>query len=117
MTATSIAAVRGRRVWDSRGRPTVEAEAVLSEIDARMARGAVEYEIAKVRETLLEPLETLDPADLGKPQPPRTPSTDTLSYLDQLSYRRIVGRAVRIASIGPRPMNRAVINHLIDEGP
>lgn len=27
---TSIASVRGRRVWDSRGRPTVEAEVVLS---------------------------------------------------------------------------------------
>ena len=30
MSATAIAAVRGRRVWDSRGRPTVEAEVVLS---------------------------------------------------------------------------------------
>ena len=34
MTATSadfaIAAIKGRRVWDSRGRPTVEAEVTLS---------------------------------------------------------------------------------------
>jgi len=30
MKATSIAAVRGRRVWDSRGRPTVEAEVTLA---------------------------------------------------------------------------------------
>lgn len=29
MTDTTIAAVRGRRVWDSRGRPTVEADVVL----------------------------------------------------------------------------------------
>src|SRR5271169_421943 len=29
MTATSILAVLGRRVWDSRGRPTVEAEVAL----------------------------------------------------------------------------------------
>ena len=29
MSATSIASVHGRRVWDSRGRPTVEAEIVL----------------------------------------------------------------------------------------
>lgn len=29
MTRTRIAAVRGRRVWDSRGRPTVEAEVIL----------------------------------------------------------------------------------------
>jgi enolase len=29
-TATGIAEVRGRRVWDSRGRPTVEAEVVLA---------------------------------------------------------------------------------------
>ena len=29
MTDTRIAAVRGRRVWDSRGRPTVEADVVL----------------------------------------------------------------------------------------
>ncbi|MGH6943808.1 MAG: phosphopyruvate hydratase, partial [Geminicoccaceae bacterium] len=29
MSETSIASVRGRRVWDSRGRPTVEAEVVL----------------------------------------------------------------------------------------
>jgi enolase len=29
MNATSIASVRGRRVWDSRGRPTVEAEVAL----------------------------------------------------------------------------------------
>jgi len=30
MSATSITAVRGRRVWDSRGRPTVEAEVTLA---------------------------------------------------------------------------------------
>jgi enolase len=30
MSATAIASVRGRRVWDSRGRPTVEAELVLA---------------------------------------------------------------------------------------
>jgi enolase len=30
MTDTTIAAVRGRRVWDSRGRPTVEAEITLA---------------------------------------------------------------------------------------
>ena len=30
MSATSIAAVRARRVWDSRGRPTVEAEVELA---------------------------------------------------------------------------------------
>jgi len=30
MSATAIASVRGRRVWDSRGRPTVEAEVALS---------------------------------------------------------------------------------------
>ena len=30
MTATRITAVRGRRVWDSRGRPTVEAEVTLA---------------------------------------------------------------------------------------
>lgn len=30
MTSTSIAAVRARRVWDSRGRPTVEAEVELA---------------------------------------------------------------------------------------
>jgi len=30
MTATSIASVHGRRVWDSRGRPTVEAEVTLA---------------------------------------------------------------------------------------
>ncbi len=30
MSGTAIALVRGRRVWDSRGRPTVEAEVVLS---------------------------------------------------------------------------------------
>jgi enolase len=29
MSATAIAAIRGRRVWDSRGRPTVEAEVTL----------------------------------------------------------------------------------------
>jgi len=29
MSATTIATVRGRRVWDSRGRPTVEAEIIL----------------------------------------------------------------------------------------
>ena len=29
MNATAIALVRGRRVWDSRGRPTVEAEVAL----------------------------------------------------------------------------------------
>ena len=29
MTDTSIAFVHGRRVWDSRGRPTVEAEVLL----------------------------------------------------------------------------------------
>ncbi|MCU4181506.1 phosphopyruvate hydratase [Bosea sp. BH3] len=29
MTDTTIAAVRGRRVWDSRGRPTVEADVIL----------------------------------------------------------------------------------------
>ncbi len=29
-SGTSIAAVRGRRVWDSRGRPTVEAELALA---------------------------------------------------------------------------------------
>ena|SRR5947209_416699 len=29
MTDTGIATVRGRRVWDSRGRPTVEAEVLL----------------------------------------------------------------------------------------
>jgi enolase len=29
MTETTIASVRGRRVWDSRGRPTVEAEVLL----------------------------------------------------------------------------------------
>ncbi|MBD0271168.1 MAG: phosphopyruvate hydratase, partial [Acetobacteraceae bacterium] len=28
-SGTAIAAVRGRRVWDSRGRPTVEAELML----------------------------------------------------------------------------------------
>ena len=30
MTTSEIAAVHGRRVWDSRGRPTVEAEIVLA---------------------------------------------------------------------------------------
>src|SRR5215217_6302443 len=30
MSATAIASVRGRRVWDSRGRPTVEAEVTLT---------------------------------------------------------------------------------------
>ena len=30
MSATKIAVVRGRRVWDSRGRPTVEAEVHLA---------------------------------------------------------------------------------------
>jgi enolase len=30
MSATAIASVRGRRVWDSRGRPTVEAEVALA---------------------------------------------------------------------------------------
>jgi enolase len=30
MTASEIAAIRGRRVWDSRGRPTLEAEIVLA---------------------------------------------------------------------------------------
>ena len=29
MSATEILAIRGRRVWDSRGRPTVEAEVEL----------------------------------------------------------------------------------------
>jgi enolase len=39
MAATEIAGVRGRRVWDSRGRPTVEAE-------VRLAGGAVGRAIA-----------------------------------------------------------------------
>ncbi|MFO1037008.1 MAG: phosphopyruvate hydratase [Geminicoccaceae bacterium] len=39
MSGTRIAAVRGRRVWDSRGRPTVEAE-------VELARGAVGRAIA-----------------------------------------------------------------------
>ena len=39
MTATTILAVKGRRVWDSRGRPTVEAE-------VRLAGGAVGRAIA-----------------------------------------------------------------------
>ncbi len=39
MTATSIESVRGRRVWDSRGRPTVEAE-------IRLTSGAVGRAIA-----------------------------------------------------------------------
>lgn len=39
MSETSIASVRGRRVWDSRGRPTVEAE-------VRLAGGAVARAIA-----------------------------------------------------------------------
>ena len=30
MTSTTIASIRGRRVWDSRGRPTVEADVVLA---------------------------------------------------------------------------------------
>ncbi|MGH8698800.1 MAG: phosphopyruvate hydratase, partial [Burkholderiales bacterium] len=30
MNRTAIAEVRGRRVWDSRGRPTVEAEVALA---------------------------------------------------------------------------------------
>ena len=30
MSATTIASVHGRRVWDSRGRPTVEAEIALA---------------------------------------------------------------------------------------
>ncbi|MCC7347326.1 MAG: phosphopyruvate hydratase, partial [Variibacter sp.] len=30
MSDTTIASVRGRRVWDSRGRPTVEAELTLA---------------------------------------------------------------------------------------
>src|SRR5215212_228973 len=30
MSATAIASVRGRRLWDSRGRPTVEAEVTLA---------------------------------------------------------------------------------------
>jgi len=30
MSSTSITAIRGRRVWDSRGRPTVEAEITLA---------------------------------------------------------------------------------------
>src|SRR6478672_12304268 len=30
MTASEIAGARGRRVWDSRGRPTVEAEVTLA---------------------------------------------------------------------------------------
>ncbi|NBS44828.1 MAG: phosphopyruvate hydratase, partial [Acetobacteraceae bacterium] len=30
MSSTIITAIRGRRVWDSRGRPTVEAEITLS---------------------------------------------------------------------------------------
>ena len=30
MSRTSIVALRGRRVWDSRGRPTVEAEVTLA---------------------------------------------------------------------------------------
>ncbi|MFN9807861.1 MAG: phosphopyruvate hydratase, partial [Betaproteobacteria bacterium] len=29
MSASAVAAIRGRRVWDSRGRPTVEAEVEL----------------------------------------------------------------------------------------
>jgi enolase len=37
MTEPTIARVRARRIWDSRGRPTVEAEIVLS--DGAMARG------------------------------------------------------------------------------
>lgn len=36
MTSTRIATVRGRRVWDSRGRPTVEADIVLA--DGRVGR-------------------------------------------------------------------------------
>src|SRR5689334_1463297 len=39
MSATAIASVRGRRVWDSRGRPTVEAE-------IRLAGGAMGRAIA-----------------------------------------------------------------------
>jgi hypothetical protein len=39
MSSTTIAAVRGRRVWDSRGRPTVEAE-------VRLAGGALGRAIA-----------------------------------------------------------------------
>jgi enolase len=39
VSATAIAAVRGRRVWDSRGRPTVEAE-------IRLAGGAIGRAIA-----------------------------------------------------------------------
>ena len=39
MSATKISAVRGRRVWDSRGRPTVEAE-------LRLADGAIGRAIA-----------------------------------------------------------------------
>ncbi len=31
MTDTTIAFVHGRRVWDSRGRPTVEAEVLLED--------------------------------------------------------------------------------------
>ncbi|MCA3433922.1 MAG: phosphopyruvate hydratase, partial [Roseomonas sp.] len=30
MSSTIITAIRGRRVWDSRGRPTVEAEITLA---------------------------------------------------------------------------------------
>ena len=30
MSTTEIISVRGRRVWDSRGRPTVEAEVTLA---------------------------------------------------------------------------------------
>ncbi len=88
----------------------------LSEIDARLSRGAVEYEIAKVRETLMEPAETFDPAALGKQKTSKQPDRDTLSYLEQLSYHRIVGRSMRIASIGPRPMSGEIINHLIAAG-
>src|SRR5512135_1444896 len=39
MSETTIASVRGRRVWDSRGRPTVEAE-------VRLAGGAMGRAIA-----------------------------------------------------------------------
>ena len=34
MTDTTIAFVHARRVWDSRGLPTAEAEVLLEEVDA-----------------------------------------------------------------------------------
>jgi hypothetical protein len=89
--------------------------AELSMIDGRLARGAVEHEIAKVRETLLDPRESLDPADLGR-APEGDATHKDLAYLQRLSDKRVVGRVMRVAPLAPQPVSDLVIEHLMIEG-